>query len=252
MFLKYWARIVAIGLLWWSPLLATEQSPHRSQPASTEDAEPDLELSTPKNKIHAYRHDGFYARFGVGPGYFWDSVNTEAKYGNDGSLRGKLLTLNFMLGLSVVDGLILGVGFSWSSVSHIHAETNHRTFSGQEKDFRITFAQIGPFIDFYPNPRKGLHFQAALGRAGYAGNTNDFFDDPSEDDYSFDVYDILVGDPKGYSGTGGVGYDFWIGEQWSLGVLANLSYFALRDFSSAGSTYHRIWTPALTACVTLN
>jgi hypothetical protein len=252
MFLKYRSRIVTIGLFWSSSLLAAEQLPNRSLLSSSEGTKPVLRPSASENNIHAYRHDGFYARFGIGPGYFWDSVTTESKYGNDGNLRGRLLSLNLMLGLSVVDGLILGCGLWYNSVSRIRAETNHQVYSRQEKDFNITFAQIGPFIDFYPNPRKGLHFQAAISLASYAGNVNEFLDDPSEDDYSFDVYDVLVGDPKGYSYTGGVGYDFWVGEQLSFGVLANLSYFVLRDYNSDGSTYHRIWTPALTANVTLN
>jgi hypothetical protein len=252
MFLKYRARIVPIGLFWSSSLVAAEQPPNRSLPSSSEGTKPGLRPSAPENNIHAYRHDGFYARFGLGPGYFWDSITPKGSYGDDRNLHGSLLSWNFMLGLSVMDGLILGCGLWYNSVSRIRAETNHQVYFRQEKDFNITFAQFGPFLDFYPNPRKGLHFQAAFNRAVFFGDTNDYLDDPSEDDYSFDVYNILVGDPKGYSYTGGVGYDFWVGEQLSFGVLANLSYYVLRDYSSGGSTYHRIWTPALTANVTLN
>jgi hypothetical protein len=74
-------------------------------------------------------------------------------------------------------------------------------------------SQIGPFIDYYFDPNGGGHIQASIGLG---------------------VADQGKGDlGAAYTGTGlalmvGGGYEWWIGEEWSLGVLLRVQYLNLK------------------------
>jgi hypothetical protein len=74
------------------------------------------------------------------------------------------------------------------------------------------FSIVGVLVDVYPNPTQGLHIAGAVGSG------------------SADV-DVRDGESTD-SGLGlalGVGYDFWIGEQWSAGAGARVLYVGGAD-----------------------
>ena len=69
---------------------------------------------------------------------------------------------------------------------------------------------LGAFLDWYPNPREGIHLQ------GFAGLA------------AVDTQDALGRSPsRNPTGIGlgfGVGQEWWVGDQWSLGIVGRLLY----------------------------
>jgi hypothetical protein len=111
------------------------------------------------------------------------------------------------LGGTVARGLVVGGG----SYQTFVPTTNFKArVDGEEleNDGEATSSVVvGPFIDYYPNPASGLHFQGALG-----------------------VHNVSLESPTGISSSGsgvglmlGVGHEWWVGEQWSIGVLGRLT-----------------------------
>ncbi len=133
---------------------------------------------------HAHRHDGFFLRLGAGP-----SLNLSGS-GFGGAFE---IALGGTLGRGVVIGAM-------SSPKVVHAV-------GASGDETAVFSFVGPFVDFYPNPTKGLHL---LGGGGVATATF----------------------PGGRTGPAavslellaGAGYEWWVGDQWSIGRLGRVSY----------------------------
>jgi hypothetical protein len=85
-----------------------------------------------------------------------------------------------------------------------------------------TFSLIGIMGDLYPNPRRGLHLQAAAGLAALTG-----FNPGSE--YWRDRHVALGG-----GAMLGLGYEWWVGEQWGIGILARATVGALPEDDSLG------------------
>lgn len=77
-------------------------------------------------------------------------------------------------------------------------------------DGDLLFAGVGLFADYYLDPHKGLHFQGMIG---------------------FSAADFVASngtsggnDPTGTFFGIGAGYDFWIGDEWSIGPFARVLY----------------------------
>jgi hypothetical protein len=132
------------------------------------------------------------------------------------SARGGGVALEFALGGTIADGLVIGGGLYSQSASTVHWKgealrtapgIGSDTYSGDQG----SLALLGVFLDFYPNPKEGFHVQGALGIG-----TLTFEEDG------------LTGIPgETWAGAGGgamlgVGYEAWVGSQWSLGGVARL------------------------------
>src|SRR5262249_44784112 len=74
---------------------------------------------------------------------------------------------------------------------------------------------VGPFIDVYPNPKQGFHFQAAIGFTSVTpGKSNTII-----------THDVTGG---GFGAMAGLGIEGWIGDEWSMGVLARVMYLSAK------------------------
>jgi hypothetical protein len=174
-------------------------------------------------------HDGLYGRFGLGFSGFGDTVAQEGPTGN--SFRDQSLVTGFStvselaFGGTIKDGFVLGGGFYSASV-----ETPF-VFEGSGRplppEFRRPdlFGLVGIMGDFYPNPRRGLHLQAALGVAGLTGLN------PGGSIWS--ERHLAVGG----GGMLGVGYEWWVGEQWSMGILARGTVGAMAEDDAHGARW---------------
>lgn len=187
-------------------------------------------------------HDGFYLRLSLGPGYFWDSVETTPESGLDEKYRGSLLSLDILVGATVLPGLILGGGIWYSpGLRFRHQDITAET--QLQDDYQLAFGQFGPFADYYLNPKEGLHLQAAINWAALSIDSTDIDAESSS---------AGVVDASGFAIRGGVGYDFWLSDRWSVGALGSLSYSFLDEKSGGVTTKHRIWSPTVVASFTLN
>lgn len=196
------------------------------------------------------RHDGFYLRLELGAGYLYGSrVSERSDNELGGEVTGVAQVGGLMLGGTIARGLVLGGGV-WGTNAP-KAEYSGQVYQSQaaegstivERTADVDLAStsvIGPFLAWYPDPTKGLNAEVALGVAlatiGSYLEADTFYID-------------------GYAGAGwglqvGVGYDFWIGEQWSLGLMARASYVNVGV--SDGTDTLTAWVPALAGAATFH
>ena len=153
------------------------------------------------------RHDGFYLEMtlGLGPQAMF------ARYTSDrvekASSSGVAATGALLIGGSPMPGLVLGGGVL-SSLAIMGDWTRSPPVTWDDGDnlFGSRLTLVGPFTDYYPNPARGFHVQALAGYASFTMKT-------------------ASGNPNTPSGFGlmlGVGQDWSVSREWSLGLLARL------------------------------
>jgi len=164
----------------------------------------------------AYRHNGFYFRLGTGFGVLDERLSSESSaiYGGEvhGRSRGIAQLGELAIGGTVGEAWVLGGGIYSADLlaSTYKIGDGANTTPPAELDPELrNLALIGPFFDWYPNPHRGFHFQGALGLATL---TPRVFGDSATERSEY----LAVG--------GGVmlgaGYEVFVDEEWSLGVLA--------------------------------
>jgi hypothetical protein len=128
-----------------------------------------------------------------------------------------------LIGGTIARGFVLGGGFVGQDISNPTVTVSSSTLPDLNGSLTangsLGVGAIGPFVDWFPNDRKGLHLGAMVGFA-ILGLTND----SGKSDF-------------GFGGSLWGGQDFWVGEQWSLGAEARVAAVsAKRDFSDLGGT----------------
>jgi hypothetical protein len=147
------------------------------------------------------RHEGIYARVGVGPGFALATLFSSAP---DDASNGADVSSELSLGWAVRPGLILGGGTFPMVVPK-------PDYDGMDAGGQHVSA-TGPFVDYYLHPTGGLHAQGAvLFSAGYLDGSSD--------------RDSHIG--FGYGAMAGVGYDRYVSSRWSLGALFRVTAYRL-------------------------
>lgn len=164
-------------------------------------------------------HDGFYLRLAFGLGFFNDSITSETFDGDiDFTIRGFTTASEFMLGGTVARGLVLGGGFLSGLVPAPEAEVGG--ISG-DLDTSLFFFMLGPFIDYYFDPNEGFHLQVLVGVAALSADDEDI--------------DVAVGGGFGI----GLGHEWWVADQWSIGILGRLAFASMKIDDSFLEEQHR-------------
>jgi hypothetical protein len=169
---------------------------------------------TPSRTVHM--HDGFYLRFAIGGGIGSGTFTAEDNGRNvaEGSVTAGAGGGEFALGGTVGSGFVLGGGVytaTFFSPSMTYRELGSEVSSTPRtvNDAKIgPFAVVGPFFDWYPEPRHGFHLQLGGGFAQLA------YTEPADNS------DTMLAVGTGF--MGGLGSEFWVGEQWSLGFHARV------------------------------
>ena len=169
----------------------------------------------------AREHDGFYLRLGLGGGRLGGSVgsnsSSELRGAFDGSFGRGSLAFELAIGGTPAPGLVIGGGIWADSAlgqpNSTDIRVNGKAASALTFD-RASIGLLGPFVDYYFDPKQGFHLEGALGIAsmnlgkGSRGSS-------------------VVSDTKTMGGLGfmlGGGYEWWIAEQWSLGAILRFLY----------------------------
>jgi hypothetical protein len=155
-------------------------------------------------------HDGFYLRmsFGVGSGTstlrFANQEETSPEY----KFSGTAAMFDIIIGGSPVPGFVIGGAL----VSH-RILNPKVTYGGDDAtldgEVSANLMTMGLFAALYPDPRSGFNVHALLGYG--------------ETSYTLGGLQS-VNNPVGLVAMGGLGYDFWIGDQWSLGPDVRIAY----------------------------
>jgi len=157
-------------------------------------------------------HDGFYLRVSGGIASLDIRRETETggasgsvAFAGDGSrVVGPSLFTEISVGGTparhfVIAGTLLGNGLP---------ATELKVASGSRIDLGtpLVFAMLGPSVDFFPQIQGGFHAGGGIGIATSTAGVKD------------PIFSTIGG--LGYGGTLALGYDFWTGDDWSVGVVA--------------------------------
>jgi hypothetical protein len=156
-----------------------------------------------------FEHDGFQFRAAVGAGVATDSESAE-----DGSFGGRIsgfvpLAVEVYLGGAPRPGWTLGGMLSlMPATTGASASFHGQGSSAGSSSVGLGLTGLGPYIDWYPDSHGGFHV-SVMGMGVLA--------DAADGHVSTSI-------GSGFALGAGVGYDGWVHERWSLGVLARLTY----------------------------
>lgn len=174
-------------------------------------------------------HDGFYFQLTGGLGYY--SASAE-QLGTEVSYSGMTIPTSLLLGGQMLPGLTVGGGIMLD-----YSASPSYSMNGTENpamEFTQMVLGLGAFGTYHLDPSAGgLYLQGFFGWGGIETSVNG---------------GVGGSDPTGMFVAVGAGYDWWISEEWSAGVLARLTY---APFSLANVGYTTI-APAVVAALTYN
>lgn len=144
----------------------------------------------------------------------------------DTKIQGFGFGLDVLVGGAVSEGLSLGVILGGAAYPSPESEVE-----GSDVEFAsnvdLNLFHIAAFVDYYTDPDSGLHL---LGELGYGQ-----LETTGSDVESQTIQGVLV--------AGGVGYDWWVSDSWSLGLLGRFSFGATQQTQS--DTQQWLLLPAL-------
>lgn len=158
----------------------------------------------------AYRHDGFFVRADVGLAGMWAGVSGSA------SGRDRIWAIGQSAGIFIggtpKPGLVVG-GYVWTAQLDPTFVVRGVRVSPDDDSVKLTLGRIGPFLDFYPDPLRGFHVQTTIGLAVQV----------ESDTKGHPIKPASVGGGASF----GVGYEFFVARQFSVGAMARFSVGAL-------------------------
>jgi hypothetical protein len=170
------------------------------------------------------------------------SLTASASDQETGTWTGAGLAFDISVGGAIRPGLIVAGSIHGGSYSG----PTFKPTSGNEmtnNDVTLTVAVLSLLVDYYPNPQAGLYFGGDIG-FGTAGLRNSRTNQDS------------TNDPTGLAAGLHLGYEWWLSENWSAGLMAQLSYLNLtREDTFSGVTTKfalKGLQPTLTASFTFN
>jgi hypothetical protein len=176
-------------------------------------------------------HDGFFFQGQIGGGYLSADGGIEdfdIKF-TGGGIAGGLL-----FGGTPTPGFVIGGGTA--NLVAIGPSVEAGGLEGEaDSDVTLNLTTIGPFATFYPDPHGGLSFTAMVAFAQLSATVEG---DQTDDN------------PTGFSLTGGVGYDFWVAPEWSIGVLGRFTYASVSHEEGGLEESYSVLAPALLASFT--
>jgi hypothetical protein len=185
-------------------------------------------------------HDGFYLQMSLGAGFLGTSGSQD---GFAQTISGGAVTGSLWIGGSIIPGLAVGGGTLGAIAPRPHIKLTNNGQSEPQLGPAKNAAQLqmlGLVGDFYPNPAKGLHFQALLGYAVLSFGADDDRDNGTTS-------------ASGPALMAGVGYDLWVSDEWSIGVLGRFSYAATTySFFGLPDESFPVISPSLVASFTYN
>jgi hypothetical protein len=175
-------------------------------------------------------HDGLYYRVAFGAGHF------RARSENGSSVSGWGFSPEFWIGGSPVVGLALGGTVGFLLVPNPDAAITAADSDGAgdvsgEARGIVTYSTIGVFADYYPMPRAGLHIMTGLNLSSFK-----FTADSGQESQPASGLGVFAG----------VGYEWWAGEQWSVGPLVRLHWASVSDDGGTNSILSPVFMLGIT------
>lgn len=176
-------------------------------------------------------HDDLYLRLAGGFSGYSDAIveRDSDRDSADATISGVATASEFALGGTVARGLVLGGGvYSGGVLSYELTVDRGRTLAPELARPGSVFL-VSPVMDWYFDEQRGLHAQAGLGLALLAGLEPE------------DTSSMPYRDPAPGGGLMlGAGYEFFVGDEWSLGVLGRGLIAVVVDEDDDGRDYWRV------------
>jgi hypothetical protein len=198
------------------------------------------------------RHDGLYFRFALGLGLGHDHVTSDAPLPTtnmfsfipvplDASGSSLALSTELSVGFTPFPGVVLGVGSFTTTIPKLSARSKDPGTGNY--DFRVSqLSVLGPLVDWYFDPKLGFHAEAAPGLATYVAGAGE----PRTEGPLAQAHTSI-----GFGFVLGVGYDWWVGDQWSFGLLGRLSYARTSGSDGGGGDFsHTTYSPSVLLTLT--
>ena len=179
-------------------------------------------------------HDGFFLQLSLGAVYLHESWSPSA--GGAGATYGGWGTsLEASVGKSVRPGLI--VGGRWRFAAVIDPNESYLGVTTAASNTARFLDVVGAFLDYYPNPRRGLHVG---GTVALLAATNV--------DTEYHAYETSWGPAL----SAHVGYEIFFSSHWSVGALAELSAYRYSTTEAGASSVSEGLLPTLAVAFTFN
>jgi hypothetical protein len=154
-------------------------------------------------------HDGFFARSEAGVTLLEATVSDSGQSPRRSRIRAIGQSASVNIGATPAKGLVLGISI-WTAILDPTFVENGRTIIPDDNSITLTLLHVGPFLDWYSNPRGGYH---AFGSMGFAAHIE-------RDSKGNPIYPV----PKGITGSTGAGYEWFVSSDMSVGVLGRLAF----------------------------
>lgn len=230
---------------WGSQARASDASPTREERLSAQlDA---MQGGARRDPSTVHRHDGFYLRVASGFGVYDERLTSAAAPEYDGSAKGRLRGMaalaELALGGSIGRGWVLGGGiYSADLIASTFRSNPGSALPPAELDTGLrSVTVIGPFLDWYARESGGFHLQFGL---GLGTMTPQVFGDPAtrQSEYAAIGGGLMLG----------VGYEWWVDDDISLGILSRTTAVLLRghDDADVAWTHFGLTSPGLLVTLT--
>lgn len=180
-------------------------------------------------------HDGFFARSAPGVAFYRAVVEDRGAEPRRNRIRGVAQSAVLAVGGTPAPGLVVGGLIFTARVDPEFVEEN-RTVSPDDDSVKLTVLHVGPFVDWYPDPRRGFHAQLALS----------FVAQVESDTKGNPVEPPALGGAAAF----GLGYEWFLSSEFSVGGLARVAGGALERSPRDGAERMLFLIPELALTVT--
>jgi hypothetical protein len=152
--------------------------------------------------------------------------------------RGGGVTVGFDIGGALNPGFILAASFMFQSLPDANLSKDTRAL---KETHNPQISMLALLADFYPDPKSGFHVGGGLGLAGVSlrqdanpggGSNND-----GESGFGFLPH---------------VGYEWWVGSYWGIGVLGRFLYARTKGDRDGGTGTDSVVASSISFSATYN
>lgn len=186
----------------------------------------------PPAQTGRHLHDGLYVRFGLGFSGFGDTIASREQMHDEprdqGTVSGFGTASEIAVGGTLGRGFVLGGGIYGCSVLTTTFEYTRGTPPPDELRRPDNFSIVGLMGDWYFNPRRGFHAQAALGLAALSG---------------VGAETQRIRDRRAAVGGGvmlGIGHEWWVSDEWGIGILGRVTAGVVTEKDDLGERWFHL------------
>jgi len=153
-------------------------------------------------------HDGFFARSEAGIAWLEATVSDSGSADRRSRVSAIGQSATLSIGGTPASGLVLGVSI-WTAILDPTFVVAGKTVVPDDNSVKLNLLRAGPFLDWYPNPRRGYHAFASVGFAAQI----------ELDTKGNPIYP----NSKGVTLSTGTGYEWFLSGELSVGFVGRFA-----------------------------